>query len=504
MRKRNSVVLAGVAVSLGGLLAVGGTTTAVADPTLGLEISNASDTDNFTNNEITLAVNPTDHDNLIIGDNDYDFNDGCGVNFSRDGGSTWGTHSFIRGITKYTNDPDVPGTGKYDFGGDPAVTFGPDGTAYFACYGYLVHGTFNEVVLYVSRSTDGGETWSARPAAVTSCQCSGEGKGATLGGNGQFPDHEAITADRWPNSPHYGRIYVTQAQFHGSGPSPIQMFWSDDGIHWSKPVEVSHSPLKRNQDAIPAVGPDGSVYVTFDNQHSQHNNGNNTYSQTVYIAKSTNGGQSFGPDYQVVRWLDPVDRDLANSDYRASSYAVPGVDSSNRLSVVWNDRRTGASQAFVQRANAADISQGRSAWTTPMRLHPSDHQQFFPWLSVAPNGRVDVVFYDRTADPDDALNFVTYAALTPTGSGLDVTKFIRQVTPAVASDGLDGNEPSPPGQLTTGCGAFIGDYIGIASTDDDVFLGWTDNGAVNETDWDGEDFGCDVNEDDFSAHLTYQ
>ena len=28
---------------------------------------------------------------------------------------------FIPGVTKYTNDPDVPGTGAYDAGGDPTV-----------------------------------------------------------------------------------------------------------------------------------------------------------------------------------------------------------------------------------------------------------------------------------------------------------------------------------------------------------------------------------------------
>jgi hypothetical protein len=500
MRHRNSVVLASVTVSIAGLLALGGTPPAGADPTIGLDITNASDTYNIATNDITIAVNPTDHDNLVIGDNDYDFNDGCGVNFSRDGGETWGTHSFIPGITKYTNDPDVAGTGKYDFAGDPAVSFGPDGTAYFACYGYLIHGTFNEVILFVSRSTDGGETWS-RPAAVTSCDCAGEGKGASLGGNGQYPDHEAITVDTWEGSPYYGRVYVTQAQFHGNGPSPIQLFWSDDGVHWSKPVDVSHSPLKSNQAAIPAVGPGGTVYVTFDNAHSRHNAGRNSFTESVYIARSTDGGSSFGPDYKVVQWVDPVDRDLFNSDYRASSYAVPGVDADNRITVTWNDRRTGASQAYAQRAFADDISQGPAAWTSPLALRPSDHQQFFPWLSVAPSGRVDIVFYDRTADPDDFLNFVTYAALTPTGSGLDVTKYVREITPAVSSDGLDGSEAT--GQVTTGCGAFIGDYIGVASTDADVFLGWTDNGETNETDWGGEDFGCDVNQDDFSAHLTY-
>jgi hypothetical protein len=501
MRTRTLLATATAVLSLGGLAALGGGGTAGASTTIGLSIANASFTDKFTNNEITIAVNPRNTDNLVIGDNDYAANNGCGVNYSLDGGETWGTHSFIPHITRF-DDNNQPTDGRYDFAGDPAVAFGPNGNAYFACYGYLVHGTFNEVVLYVSTSTDGGRTWG-RPAKVTSCDCNGVGKGAGLGGTGQFPDHEAITVDNWAGSPHRGRIYVAQAQFHGNGgPSPITLFWSDDGTHWSKPVAVSHSPLNSNQDGIPAVGPDGAVYVTFDNSHSTNNGSSNSFGESVYIAKSTNGGASFGPDYLVTNWVNPVDRDLANSEYRASSYAVPGVDSRNRLTVVWNDRRAGASQAFAQRAWASDLAQGASGWTAPLRLHPSTHEQFFPWLSVAGNNRVDIVYYDRTADPNNFLNFVTYNALTPTGNNsLGVTNLTKAITPATSSDGFDGSLET--GQVTTSCSPFIGDYIGVASTSSDVFLGWADNGGRNNSDPLGNALGCDVNEDDFSAHLTY-
>src|SRR3954471_8074925 len=232
MRTRTFVATATAVVSLAGLSALGGSGPAGATTTVGLSIADASATDTFTNNEITIAVNPTNTKNLVIGDNDYAANNGCGVNSSFDGGATWGTHSFIPHITAF-DDANNPTDGKYDFGGDPAVAFGPSGNAYFACYGYLVHGTFNEVVLYVSTSTNGGRTWG-RPAAVTSCDCNGVGKGAGSGGTGQFPDHEAITVDKWPGSPHFGRIYVAQAQFHGNGgPSPIEVFWSDNGTRWS-------------------------------------------------------------------------------------------------------------------------------------------------------------------------------------------------------------------------------------------------------------------------------
>src|SRR3954454_13141740 len=176
MRTRTFVATATAVVSLAGLSALGGAGFAGATTTVGLSIADASATDTFTNNEITSAVNPTNTKNLVIFDNDYAANNGCGVNSSFDGGATWGTHSFIPHITA-CDDNNNPTDGKYDFSGDPAVAFGPNGNAYFACYGYLVHGTLNEVVLYTSTSTDGGRTWGS-PAKVTSCDCNGVGKGA--------------------------------------------------------------------------------------------------------------------------------------------------------------------------------------------------------------------------------------------------------------------------------------------------------------------------------------
>ncbi len=95
--------------------------------------------DTTAQNETPLAFNPTNPLNLLTGNNDWNYNDGCGVNASFDGGQSWTPtlpSGFIPGITKYTDDPSVPGTGTYDFGGDPAAAFAPNGTAYFACFGY--------------------------------------------------------------------------------------------------------------------------------------------------------------------------------------------------------------------------------------------------------------------------------------------------------------------------------------------------------------------------------
>src|SRR6266487_2037795 len=145
--------------------------------------------DTTAQNETPLAVNPANPQNLITGNNDWNYNDGCGVNASFDGGKTWTPtlpSGFLPGITQFTNDPAVPGTGVYDFGGDPAVAFSPDGNAaYFTCFGYRG----KNVALWLSRSTDGGRTWTAggpdHPLTLVSAF---QGEGKARGSNGQFPD----------------------------------------------------------------------------------------------------------------------------------------------------------------------------------------------------------------------------------------------------------------------------------------------------------------------------
>jgi hypothetical protein len=455
----------------------------VAATALG-SVVNASN-DLYTNNEITIALNPTSPLNLITGYNDYNRNEGCGVSRSLDGGQTWSTHSFIPGITPWDNNGNTyPGDGTYDFAGDPSVTFTPDGSAYFACYGYKFGSGAgaHAVALFVSKSTDGGLTWGA-PTQLTTFEGPGLGKGVNKGSNGQFPDHDQITADTWAGSPYAGSLYVAQAQFHGNNKAPITLWYSRDGSTWHGPVTVSSGSQFANQDAVPFVGSDGSVYVTFDS--SQGTSG----ATQIRIAKSTDGGATFGPSLKV---SDVVGTSaVPNSDYRTGLQPAPAIDAAGRITVAWNDPRSGHQNIWYRRAWASDLT----TWTAATQLNPSAGEQFFPWAHAAPNGRVDVVYYDRTRDPNDVLNYVTYSRLDPTtGLGANATSFDSW------SPSFNGNVAG--GQLTTSCTPFIGDYIGVASDDTHVYLGWTGNGPSVFHDEFGNPTSCDVNQDVLTLAIT--
>src|SRR5439155_11174064 len=100
------------------------------------------------------------------------------------------------GLTLFSNDPNIPGTGKFAAAGDPAVVFNPkSGLFDVICQAFgtktgnqiqLLSTTFdptkanpalNENLFY------GGAAWTTPVAVVT-----GRGRGNQKGSNGQFPD----------------------------------------------------------------------------------------------------------------------------------------------------------------------------------------------------------------------------------------------------------------------------------------------------------------------------
>jgi hypothetical protein len=114
---------------------------------------------------------------------------------------------------------------------------------------------------------------------------------------------------------------------------------------------------------------------------------------------------------------------LPNSNYRVFEDVHSTVDpQSGRVVLTYTDQKGGASNIYATHGlTAGDITQ----WSTPTAVKPSRQEQFFPWMSSAPNGRVDLVFYDRSCDPaGDKLNCVTVASTADDGSSRGFTTLL--------------------------------------------------------------------------------
>ena len=136
--------------------------------------------------------------------------------------------------------------------------------------------------------------------------------------------------------------------------------------------------------------------------------------------------------------------------------------------LVYDDATTGTLNEYAVHTLAPG---NLTAWSTPVRVKATSSTQFFPWLSSAPNGRVDLVYYDRACDADDVLVCVTLSSSTDDG--------ITWSSVPLLSDGFDGDTfgaclafVDPPNCTKY----FLGDYIAVASTNRKAQAMWTGNG----------------------------
>ena len=456
------------------VVALGAVTVSASAPSVGpiVNVTNSQ----FAGNEESLGMDSTG--NLLAAAwNDWHFNDGCGFSYSTNGGSTWAPESFAP-FTSFTNDPNVPGAGKFPIAGDPVVVWNPKFSTFdVVCQAFglsahqinLLATTFDPAKANAQANQNfsygtqvgGAPAWTGL-ASVTI----GSSNGSQKGSNGKFPDHEAGTVDTGTGpGHHFGRLYIAWAEFNGLGRSPIDLAYSDtNGASWTGPIRVSDAGHQFDQDATPRVGPDGAVYVSFINGPNEKSLKGNA----ALIAKSTDGGNTWSQSFTAATIPNPT-ASIPNVLYRGGTNVTTTVDQrTGNVVLVFDDATTGALNEYSVRTLApGDLS----GWSAPVRIKATTSTQFFPWLSSAPNGRVDLVYYDRACDSNDVLLCVTLSSTNDDGATWSSV--------AITSTGFDGDKFQACVQFVDppNCGVFfIGDYIAVASTKTKAQVMWTGNG----------------------------
>ena len=238
-------------------------------------------------------------------------------------------------------------------------------------------------------------------------------------------------------------------------------FSRDGARSFSQPVKVTQGPVRNNQDARIVIGPDGTLYLAFDNGVQ---GGKGTVN---YVAVSRDGGVSWSTPAAFSVYNNPVSLfppffNISGSPFRApGSYPAPAFDRArNRLAVAYADIDTdGRAKIFVTSAPAGAVSD-LGQWASPVALAGSG-DRFGAELDIAANGRYDLSFYDRSYT-GNALVDLTYAMSGDGGATWSTTR--------VSASGSD------PSQYRT---RFIGDYNGIVSLAGSALLAWTGIGTQN-------------------------
>jgi hypothetical protein len=456
------------------------------------------DFSDFPQDETNIAVNPTDEKNLVGGANDYRLGYGLsGFYTSFDGGKSW-----IDGLVPMPSwpDGDVP-----DGGGDPSIVFDSKGTVYYVGLAFERANGRNGII--VNRSLNGGKTWS-RPSFTT-----GDGvvvANLNAADTSVTHDKEWAVVDLSSGKPysHHDRLYVTWTHFDPTG-SPIYEAHSDNGgLSWSTPHEIDGSSALcdftggttvlrcgDNQPSWPVVGPDGTLYVFFRNTDTPNQN-------QFLMVKSTDGGITFGAPVKVAEVFDQPGTYpragsggtrnrpdctargqqsgrmvLSNSCFRVNAYGGPAVAPDGSLYLVWSDNRNGTNTHSDTDIFLSRSSDGGATWSAPIRVNNdpvgNGKDQWFPWLAVAPDGTLNVVFYDRRLDTTSTVT-VYGVPINPPGNYLVDTWMARSSDGGTSWTNFRVSEVSTNFDYAFRNGIFIGDYNGVAVNSKLAFPFWAD------------------------------
>ncbi|MGD9345527.1 MAG: sialidase family protein [Candidatus Aminicenantes bacterium] len=386
---------------------------------------------NIRPEEVTICINPKNPLNVVAGSNlDYYY-------YSTDGGYTWteGRLGSTLGVW-----------------GDPSVIFDAEGNLYYGHLSDPVDGDFIDRIV-VQRSTDGGRTWS---------------DGAGIGLNPpKDQDKEWLAADH-TDSVYRNSIYAAWTEFDRYGsPDPedrtriLFSYSRDFGEKWSDPVVVSDvtgnclDSDETVEGAVPAVGPEGQIYLSWAGPLG------------IMFDKSLDGGQTFGEDILV----DPMPGGwdfYIPGIYRCNGMPVTACDISfsphrGNIYIMWSDQRNGFNDTDVFLVKSTD---GGVTWGPVKRVNddPPGRQQFFPWMTIdQTTGNIYVVFYDRR----DAADYSTEVYLAKSSDGGETFRNYKI-----------SEYPFRPVS-----GIFFGDYINIAAHAGRVHAIWARMDGIDLSIW---------------------
>jgi len=498
-------------------------------------------------NETAIAINPRNPNQLVAASNDYILGDGLagGISYSTDSGRVWQDSTVPLEFTRGSDfNGDSASRMYWQGGGDPSVAWDSRGNAYFAGL-HFNRGTPPVGVsdnpdyssgVYVYRSIgNGGASWTfPGTPVVTSYQPTTPQNGVPL------DDKPYMAIDNNTGSPFRDRIYVSFTVFAADGTGYIYEGWSSDyGRTFSAPVLVSKNSslcpnnysafgitpengnnCDENQFSDPFTGSDGSLYIAFDNYNTagatNKNPGADNRTQ-VLLAKSTNGGVSFGAPVQVGYYYDlpdcgtyqggqnefraciPEQGSQQDSVFRATNLPSGGVDPTNNSHVIVTygsyinqdsnaksagNGSTGCTpngvdqDAFVQLYNgvktaacankilvsassnaagsfSATGKDPRTVAIVPQSPAQAHTDQWFQWSGFAQNGKFVTSYYDRQYGSDITNAYMDITLSSQAASGSALTFNSARVTSASMPPPTD----FPDSQ---GNSVFFGDYSGLA------------------------------------------
>ncbi len=402
-----------------------------------------------SHNSPTVVRSPVDPSRLAIANRIDTPRFSCALHVSSDGAATWSQVPIP-----------VP-RGEEPKCYAPEVAFGADGTLYLAFVTLASRGNVPHAV-WLSSSKDGGRTLSTPRRTL-----------------GPLSFQVRLVAD--PTVA--GRLYLTWLHASDVGlyrftepGNPIRFARSDDGGRsWARPVTVSDRSRERVVAPSLAVGAGRELSVLYldlgedrlDYEGGHEGQGGAPYPGPwrLVLARSVDGGAHWSESVVEPR-LRPTERFLAF----LPPFPALAVDRERgRMFAAFEDGRLGDADVWVWASE-----DGGESWGDAQRVNDTPEgdgsTQYRPKLSVARDGRLDVLYYDRRADAEDLRNEASLQSSFDGGASFGPRLRLSE-RPFDSRVGF-GSERGMPD---------IGSRLGLLSDDRHAFAVWTDTAAGTRT-----------------------
>jgi hypothetical protein len=410
-----------------------------------------------------VAVDPQDPLHLIGAWQQDRWSDGGArglrTSYSFDGGLTWSVTQAA--FTRCSGGNAANGT-DYARASDPWVAIGPDGIAYQTAIAFngntFAPGSSGSVL--VSRSLDGGRTWSVPATLIRD-------------GTAAFNDKESITAD--PLAPGYAYATWDRLEANGHGPTYLART-ADGGASW-EPARAIYDPgglnqTLNNQVVVATGGAQASALYAFFTEFTV--GANDAVATRLAFVRSNDRGATWSgathvADMLAVGGYDPQNPARAIRDGADIASIASGPN--GVLVAAWQDSRfSNGVRDGIAFSRSVD---GGSTWTTPVLINAVPATQaLMPAISVRADGTIGVLYYDFRNDTGDPSTLLCDVWLATSANGSGWTE--RHVA------GPFDMRRAP----VTPSGLFVGDYQALASASGKFMAFFAQAGpdAANSTD----------------------
>ncbi|MGB0402651.1 MAG: T9SS type A sorting domain-containing protein [Salibacteraceae bacterium] len=369
-------------------------------------------------NEPSICINPKNSNEIVAGTNL------ANVYRSNDGGNSW--------------DESVMNS-SFGVWGDPVIAADTAGDFYFFHLSNPANGSWIDRIV-CQKSTDVGKTWN---------------DGTYTGKNGtKAQDKEWVSIDPKTNA-----IYMTWTQFDEYGTridslkSNIMFSKSNDGGDtWSAAIQINEvsgdciDSSLTTEGAVPAVGPNGEVYVSWAGPvglvFDKSLDGGLTWKQNDILIDSMTAGWNYNvPGLNRCNGLPVTVCDLSEGPYKGNIY------------VNWTDQRNGLTDTDVWFSKSED---GGETWSKAFRVNDDTTQthQFLSWMTVdQTTGYIYFIWYDRRNFKDAETEVFMAVSYDGGKTFLNGLLSEKSFTPSAAK--------------------FFGDYTNISAVNGNVRPIWT-------------------------------